>query len=82
MSAKTLPASVSLTFRVVTILLGCLFVAMGWEAQSDGQLWTFGYNPRLGDWVVGTTMWWIFVGSLLIIAGVFPWGCFANRNKR
>jgi hypothetical protein len=55
---------------------------MGWEAQSQGYLWNSGYNARIGTETTGTTLSWIVIGVLLIIAGIFPWKWLANRGKR
>jgi hypothetical protein len=57
-------------------------MAMGWEARSQGYLWTSGYNARIGREAIGTTLGWIIIGALLILAGTFPWGWFVNRDKR
>jgi len=46
------------------------------------DLWNTGYNVRIGTETTGTTLSWIVIGFLLIIAGLFPWKWLANRSKR
>ena len=55
---------------------------MGWTAISQGLLWNSGYNARIGDETTGTTLSWVIICGLLILAGIFPWGWLANRGKR
>lgn len=69
-------------FRIMAVLFGAISVAMGWEAFSHGQLWNSGYNARIGTETTGTTLSWMVIGGLLIIAGIFPWKWLANRSKR
>lgn len=66
----------------MAVLLGIIAVAMGWEAISQGLLWNSGYNARIGDVTTGTTLSWVIIGGLLILAGVFPWRWLVNRGKR
>jgi hypothetical protein len=66
----------------MAVLFGAISVAMGWEAISHGNLWNSGYNSRIGDETTGTTLSWVIIGVLLILAGIFPWRWFANRGKR
>lgn len=82
MRNKQRPFSYAPMFRIMAILFGAISVAMGWEAQSQGYLWNSGYNARIGTETTGTTLSWIVIGVLLIIAGIFPWKWLANRGKR
>jgi hypothetical protein len=66
----------------MAILFGAISVLMGWEAQSQGFLWNSGYNARIGTETSGTTLSWIVIGALLILAGILPWGWFIHRGKR
>lgn len=66
----------------MAVLLGVLSVAMGREAMSHGYFWNSGYNPGIGDETNGTTLSWIFIGVLLIAAGIFPWKWLVKRGKR
>jgi hypothetical protein len=82
MQNKHRPFSYAPMFRIMAILFGTISVAMGWEAQSQGYLWNSGYNARIGTETDGTTLSWIVIGGLLILAGMFPWGSLVNRGKR
>jgi hypothetical protein len=68
--------------RIMAILFGIVSVAMGREAISQGYLWNSGYNARIGDETIGTTLSWVIIGGLFILAGIFPWGWLVNRAKR
>jgi hypothetical protein len=68
--------------RIMTILFGAISVAMGREALSQGYLWHSGYNARVGTETTGTTLSWVIIGGLLILAGIFPWSWLTNRGKR
>jgi hypothetical protein len=70
-----------LPFRIMAVLFGAFTVAMGWEALSQGYLWNSGYNPRIGDETTGTTLSWVVIGGLFILAGIFPWRWLVNRGK-
>jgi hypothetical protein len=76
------PFSYAPMFRIMAILFGAIAVAMGWEAQSQGYPWNSGYNARIGTETTGTTLSWIVIGGLLILAGIFPWRWLVNRGKR
>jgi hypothetical protein len=82
MRSKQRPFSYALMFRIMAILFGIISVAMGWEAQSQGYLWSSGYNARIGTETTGTTFSWIVIRGLLILAGIFPWGWLVNRGKQ
>ncbi len=69
-------------FRIMAVLFGTIAVAMGWEAISQGYLWNSGYNARIGDETTGTTLSWVIIGGLFILAGIFPWRWLVNRSKR
>lgn len=60
-------------FRIMAVLLGALSLAMGREAMSRGYFWNSGYNARIGSQTTGTTLSWMLIGGLLILAGIFPW---------
>jgi hypothetical protein len=68
--------------RIMAILFGAISVAMGREALSQGYLWHSGYNARIGTETTGTTLSWVIIGGLLILAGMFPWSWLTNRGKR
>jgi hypothetical protein len=68
-------------FRIMAVLLGAISVAMGWEALSQGYLWNSGYNARIGTETDGSTLSWVIIGFLLILAGIFPWRWLVNRGK-
>lgn len=74
--------SYALALRIMAILFGIVSIAMGREAISQGYLWNSGYNARIGDQTTGATLSWVIIGSLFILAGIFPWGWLVNRNKR
>lgn len=66
----------------MVILFGAISVAMGREALSQGYLWHTGYNARIGAETTGSTLSWVVIGGLLILAGIFPWKWLVNRGKR
>jgi hypothetical protein len=66
----------------MAIVFGTISVLMGRTAISQGYLWNSGYNARIGDETTGTTLSWVIIGGLLIIAGIFPWKWLVNRGKR
>jgi hypothetical protein len=82
MKKKYRPFSYAPMFRIMAILFGAISMWMGWTAISQGLLWNSGYNARIGDETTGTTLSWVIIGGLLILAGIFPWGWLANRGKR
>jgi hypothetical protein len=67
------PFSYTPMFRIMAVLFGTISVLIGWEAQSHDYLWNSGYNARIGTETTGTTLSWIIIGVLLILAGIFPW---------
>jgi hypothetical protein len=69
-------------FRLMAVVLGAISVWMGWTAVSQGYLWNSGYNARIGDETTGTTLSWVIIGGLLILAGIFPWKWLGSRRKR
>lgn len=69
-------------FRIMAILIGAISIAVGWEARAQGYLWNSGYNARIGTETAGTTLSWLIIGVLLIVAGIFPWRWMINRGKR
>ena len=82
MQNKQRPFSYAPMFRIMAVVFGAISVAMGWEAQSQVFLWNSGYNARIGTETTGTTLSWIVIGVLLIIAGILPWKWLANRSKQ
>ena len=66
----------------MAILFGAISIWMGRTATSQGLLWNSGYNARIGDETTGTTLSWVIIGGLLVLAGIFPWRWLANRGKR
>lgn len=82
MRNKQRPFSYAPMFRIMAVLFGAISVWMGWTAVSQGYLWNSGYNARIGDETTGTTLSWVIIGVLLIIAGIFPWKWLANRGRR
>ena len=82
MRNKQRPFSYAPMFRIMAVLFGAISVWMGWTAISQGYLWNSGYNARIGDETGGTTLSWVIIGVLLIIAGIFPWKWLVNRGKR
>jgi len=67
---------------LMAIVLGTISIWMGRTAISQGYLSNSGYNPRIGDETTGTTLAWVVIGGLLILAGIFPRKLLANRSKR
>jgi hypothetical protein len=65
----------------MAVVFGAISVWMGRAAVSQGYLWNSSYNPRIGDETTGSTFSWVIIGSLLILAGIFPWTWVVNRNK-
>jgi hypothetical protein len=82
MRTKQPPFSYAPQYRIIAILFGTISVAMGWQAQSHGYLWNSGYNARIGTETTGTTLSWIVIGVLLILAGIFPWKWLVDRDIR
>jgi hypothetical protein len=82
MQNKQRPFSYAPMFRIMAVLFGAISMWMGWTAVSQGYLWNTGYNARIGDETTGTTLSWVVIGGLLIVAGLFPWKWLANRGKR
>jgi hypothetical protein len=82
MRTKQPPFSYAPLYRIIAILFGTISVAMGRQAQSHGYLWNSGYNARIGTETTGTTLSWIVIGVLLILAGIFPWKWLVDRDIR
>jgi hypothetical protein len=82
MQKKEPPFSYAPLFRIMAVLFGAFSVAMGWEAVSQGHFWNSGYNALIGTEMTGTTLCWMVIGGLLILAGIFPWKYLINRGKR
>jgi hypothetical protein len=65
----------------MAIVFGIISIWMGRTAISEGYLWNSGYNARVGDETTGSTLSWVIIGGLLILAGIFPWRWLVNRGK-
>ena len=82
MSKKQTPFNNALLFRILAIVFGAISIAMGWEAISQGYFWNSGYNARIGTETTRITLSWVMIGTLLVLAGIFPWKWLINRHKR
>jgi|GEM_PF-3594722 len=67
--------------RMILIVLGLAAMFIGLEAMGQGYRWVRYYNPREGGIAIGPTLSLVFIGAILVIFGLVPWGRARKSRK-
>jgi hypothetical protein len=60
--------------RLGIVCFGMLVAAPGWYAWNHKIYWVTGFNAKLGRFGAGPTLTLVFMGTLIILFGLFSGG--------